>query len=362
MLKLYYIIVCILCSLSGFAQTIAGKIIDEDTGAPVLSVSIYVNNTSNGTLSNNSGEFSLNLPNVYQPEIIVSSIGYEIISYKLNASDDLGKKFLFKLKRKQNVLQEILILPDATRQKYLKLFVENFLGITEEASKSKITNLGAINFGSSPTGQKGFIAFCDTPLVIVNNYLGYKIHFQLQQFEYYELTGATSFYGFTRFEDMGKKDRWIKNRKRTYYGSSMHFFRSFIADQLKENNFTIFHTRPDSLKGVNGDYKKMTVAYPAKIEDILKKDSAQNDVYIAKWKYNLMVQYNKNPPSKDYLRSKFFFLEGNLPTGFRSSISLVDEELGIDFRGILINPLGITFSGYWVYEKAANLLPFDYMP
>ena len=74
--------------------------------------------------------------------------GYERLVHKLNTNELNGRSFTFKLAEKQAMLRDVMILPDAMRKKYLQLFRENFLGLTEEAYMSKIPNINAVNFSA----------------------------------------------------------------------------------------------------------------------------------------------------------------------------------------------------------------------
>jgi CarboxypepD_reg-like domain len=358
----YYIICLLLFSLVSFSQTtITGKVISEDTNLPIASASIYFNNTSFGTASNELGEFSLALPNLANLELIVSSVGFEIIVYKIQPNEISNHFYTFKLKKKESLLQGILILSDATRRKYLQLFKDNFLGITEEAASSSITNLDAVYFTKPIDEKNGFNAYTDTPLIIINKRLGYKISFQLQEFYYNEKNGSTFFYGFTRYEELGDKKKWIKNRRKVYYGSTLHFFRSLISNTLQKEAYSVFSIKEDSLKQADGTIKKIEMAIPVTAAQLIQKDSTNKDNYILSSKNKIMVQYNRQPASKEYLQRRIF-INGNLHMGFRSYLVLSNSVVEIDRNGILINPLSVLFNGYWIYEKAANLLPYNYTP
>jgi len=363
--KAYHIVFFVLLSCTCFAQaTFKGKVLNEATGEPLAGASIYFNNTSYGTASNQNGEFSIPFPSIPHPELIISSVGFDIISYKVANGEDINRRYVFKMMAKQSLMQDIVVLPDATRRKYLKIFSDNFLGITQEGATSKLKNIDGIYFTKDPADRYSFKAYCDTPLVIVNKMLGYRVYFQLQEFYYNENTGATSFYGFTRYEEMGDKKRWLKHRRKAYYGSTMHFFRSLISHKLNENSFKVFFIRTDSITKPDGRIQAMDMAIPTTDSALVRKDSSETEVkYVASWKIKLMVQYNKDPASKAYLRQNTF-LNGSLPVGFRAYMVFKEgiNELEIDSNGILINPMDISFSGYWIYEKAANLLPYDYNP
>lgn len=360
--RFYYIICLLLFSLISFSQTtLTGKVISEDTNMPVASASIYFNNTSFGTTTNELGEFSLALPNLANLELIVSSVGFEIIVYKIQANEINGHSYIFKLKKKEALLQSVLILSDATRRKYLKLFKDNFLGITEEAASSSITNLDAVYFTRPENEKNGFKAYSDTPLIIINKRLGYKISFQLQEFYYNETNGSTFFYGFTRYEELGDKKRWIKNRRKVYYGSTLHFFRSLISNTLEKEAYSVFVIKTDTIKQADGTIKKFEMAMPVTAAQLIQKDSTNKDNYILPSKNKIMVQYNRQPATKAYLQQRIF-INGSLPKGFRSYLLFTNGAVAIDRNGILLNPLSVLFNGYWIYEKAANLLPYNYNP
>ena len=362
LLRIFNIIFCLFLATSLFAQTkFRGRVLDQISNAPIAGASVYFNNTSIGTITNEKGEFSI--ANPINGEVIISSVGYERLIHKLSAAELTDKSFTYKLAEKEAMLRDVLILPDAMRKKYLQLFKENFLGLTEEADESRISNIHSIEFANA--GEKNaFIAYSDTPLTIINKKLGYIIKFELVEFYLNQQTGQTSFYGFTRYEEMGDKKRWAKNREKAYYGSSLHFFRSLIANDLDKQSFSIMRVRTDSMKQTSQQgrdyYKKIDVGMAITATDIIKKDSAQQ-LYIASWKDKLMVQYLKNPASKPYL-SKKVLLGGNPPIGARSHLLLNEASVGIDSFGILTDPTNILYTGYWSYEKAANLLPYNYYP
>ncbi len=352
-------------------QFVNGTIISENTGLPVEGASVYFNNTSIGTSANAAGKFLLQLPNMLNAELIISGVGYERLVYILPAPIDQKKTYVFKLEQKEQQLRDVLILPDVLRRKYLGIFEQNFLGVTEEASRSRIENRRDIYFTSGENNNT-IRAYSDTPLVIINKMLGYKIKFELVDFSFNKENGRTFYYGYTRFEEMGDKSRWRKNRKRCYYGSTVHFFRSMIANRLKEDAFKIYLIKPVNLSGdtnhvVNGVLEKvngnrdMAIAVAVVPDQIIKPDTSNVNNYLLTLKGKLMVQYDKEPASKAYLK-KNTFVQGNMPVGFRAYVSIKSDSLQIASNGIVNNPMDAEYSGYWIYEKAANMLPLNYEP
>jgi CarboxypepD_reg-like domain len=367
------VVVFLLMPVLSFSQSIiSGTVLSEKTGLPIEGASVYFNNTSIGTIANNTGKFSLTSPGYLNAELIISAVGYELQVYITGGPGVQTNNLVFKLATKEQQLREVLILTDAVRKKYLSIFERNFLGITEEASRSKIENRKDIYF-TSGDGKNSFRAYSDTPLVITNKMLGYKISFNLVDFLFNEQMGQTFYYGYIRFEEMGDKNKWIKNRKRSYYGSTVHFFRSLIANRLKEESFSVYLLKPvqlstDSTNNKNGSSlqpstggEELSMAVSISAEQILQPDSIDVNQYRVSFKGKLMVQYNKDPASKNYLKSKTF-IQGNMPVGFRSFITVKTAYIGLSNTGIINNPMDVLYSGYWVYDKAANMLPFNYVP
>ncbi len=333
--------------IDGFAQTkISGKIVNEENDQPVASASIYFNNTSIGTTSNTNGQFLLYNSSAVNTDLIVSCVGFETIVYKLTSNENDKTNFIFKLSPKENTLKDVMILTKSAREKWLTVFRDNFLGVTGEGQAAKIENEDAIYFISGES-KNSMYAYADVPLIILNNKLGYKIHFQLLVFNVGESKNTTYFYGYTRYEELGEKKRWVKNRRNCYYGSTMHFYRSFIANKLTENDFEVFFVKTPKQDSSNGADKNQlnAVSTISKIEPlkIMKIDSINITRFIITCPEKLMVLYKKNTYNKSYIVFK-------LP------------ELIIDKNGIPMNPLDVYYIGLWSYEKAANLLPYNYNP
>ncbi len=348
----------LLCVSGSIAQvSISGKVVSNETGLPIAGASVYFNNTSIGTSSNANGEFSFSSINLLNTELVVSSIGYEIFILKPDPATANGKYFLCRLQIKAQQLREVLIISDLMRRKWLNIFKTNFLGITEEADRSNIVNLADIYF-TRGADENAFNAYSDTPLVIINRLLGYKVHFQLLEFSFNEATGRTYFYGLTRYEELGDKKRWVKNRRQTYKGSTLHFFKALLKDQLKEAGFDIYLVKKAN---TGNSTSAMSMAVPVTVKQILSADTARPGFQRLTLTNQLMVQYRYDNSSKLYLRKKIL-IQGSLPTGFRSFIIPNKPFALIDQNGILADPMSVEYSGFWIYEKAASLLPYNYEP
>src|SRR5687768_13988758 len=78
----------LLCTITCFAQqTVTGKITDSN-GSPLADVSVKVKGTSRGTLTNNSGDFSIQASAPDELEITI--VGYKKQTVKIGTSTTLS--------------------------------------------------------------------------------------------------------------------------------------------------------------------------------------------------------------------------------------------------------------------------------
>jgi hypothetical protein len=360
-------VVLLLFSLQAYSQiNITGRVVDENNDRPLPGASVYFNNTTIGTYTNQQGEFYFDAINLLNTELVISYPGYELLVYKPIEAQIKGKKILFKLQINKLAQKTKLQLGDEVRKGWLNVFYQSFLGNTEEASKATITNAQQIYF-TEGNSKSSIAAYADTPLVIINKMLGYKISYNLVEFLYDDATGQNYFYGYARYDEPGDSKRWIKNRQRCYYGSTLHFYRSLIAHDLYRQGFGVFLLQPvkDTLLKSNpvGDANKLpfspVVPVPMTEVQILYIDSTNN--YSIRLNGQLLVQYNKNTATQNYLNQQIY-MEGNLDKGVESRILFKTSPIELNSEGVPSDATSIEYTGYWMYEKLANKLPYNYQP
>jgi len=95
----------------GYSQVeISGKVIDSVYAEPLENASIYVKNTTIGTISNSDGRFSLTIPSVNKKDtLIVSSIGFKSFKIPIEEFQNAQDVFLFE---DVASLDEVVILAD----------------------------------------------------------------------------------------------------------------------------------------------------------------------------------------------------------------------------------------------------------
>ncbi|MCB0457524.1 MAG: carboxypeptidase-like regulatory domain-containing protein [Flavobacteriaceae bacterium] len=110
-LKYFFLLVMSLCSMSAFAQIeVKNKISDFLTFQPIESASVYVQNSTIGTVSNVDGKFVLLVPVEHKNDtLVISSIGYK--SYKALVSEFDNSEEIF-LEEDIASLDEVVIVSD----------------------------------------------------------------------------------------------------------------------------------------------------------------------------------------------------------------------------------------------------------
>ena len=373
MTRIPLLLLCLLFIQNSFSQQfyIKGRVSDRETQLSLKGASVYINNTTIGAITDDNGDFELG---PFQPgryEVVASYVGYDPVLYSAEIKTT-GIRILFKVDKKEQVLREVLVLSSELRKQYLEIFKKYVLGISVAAEHCQIKNTEEVQFASGETKDE-IVAYTEKALVIENPELGYTIHFDLLEFYYDKASTAAYFYGYTRFVDWGKdeqtKKKWVRKRKQTYEGSTVHFFRSLVNKQLAKAGFTVYQLK-NMQKEKNDTARKQTLSKKNNtgmqmstraIEDSMIR-LYSNSVYRI---YELRVHdgwrifYENNTDLKLEIIRKAF-LTGQPPKGTVTGLRLREEPVLITERGIILTPLRVFYDGIWGYERLANMLPEDY--
>jgi hypothetical protein len=366
---------------NAFSQrVVTGTVLDKESKKPVPGASVFLNNTTIGTATNDEGKFSLTLP-TGKYDVIVSSIGYETYKQTITAEDAIGNLDI-RLAIKAEEMEGVVIEPwDKNGWKnWGKFFTDHLIGLSAAAKDCRILNPEVIRFRHN--NKAGVLkATGIEPLVIENKALGYKLKYQLEQYTFNFRLGYLVYTGYPFFEEMEGSERqlkrWKDDREKAYYGSMLHFMRSVYRNRIREEGFEV-----RSLKKVPNN-NTPSFGSNNNIEDAvngifgLKPDSCtnvlsmstlpgdsiayaiSNTTAVLEFKDYLMIRYTKAEAPKEYKRS-FHKGEGDMT----SEIILVNgNPIEIEVNGSYFNPTDLLNLGYWSWsEKICNLLPFDYVP
>lgn len=312
-------------------QKVGGTVFDFITKEPLEGVSVFYDGTSIGTVTDEKGTFTLGTENPISASLVISYIGYTSQVFE-NVSGGLGAIYL-----KENAVQldEIILEPDTwSREKKLNIFRREFLGTTISGIQAKIINEDAIRLYYNKQ-KNSLYAFSEVPIKIENNYLGYTIAYNLQEFEVnFGAPSASPFSGgftytagtlfFAEKNPKKIKKRFLKNRLETYLGSPLHFMRSLSKKQLQEEKYQIF-------KG-----KFQIDPYS---EYHIEPD--ENFIKITQKTAKLSMLYDGKEQS---------FIEVKEPTFYIDSYGNFSPAQALFFGGILGK------------QRVADLLPLDYVP
>lgn len=234
----------LLCCLPAFAssQEIKGTVVDLVTGAPIHAATVYINNSTLGSLTDEQGNFILKGNIVFPVDVVVSAVSYGTRSVRVNQAGTIAP---VKLDLEADELPAVKVLPPLKDgwELYGKDFVENFISYSAFAGQCEILNKKDLVFKMD---EEKWILYVSAkhPLRIRNKALGYIIHFDLADYAQHYLTREVYFLGYTRFEPMKPRNekqraKWELNRKTAFMGSLNHFMRSVYQKNSGEQGFQL---------------------------------------------------------------------------------------------------------------------------
>lgn len=319
-----------LCSLS---QTLTGRIIDKVTQEPIETVAVYFDNTTIGTTTNESGDFSITYTDAIQSTLVISYLGYE----KVFITDYRNRNTInLELVEADSALDEVYVEYDdgLTRKQKLRLFRKEFLGTSKFAKSCKIVNEGDLVLRYNKH-NKALYASAKVPIKVKNKALQYNVAFDIIDFEvnysYVNLKTndfnvySVTYLGTSFYEDLGgySRKKINKNREAVYKGSVQHFMRALYNKNLSEQGYWIFY---DKFRVDEWSYFK--------VEDL--EDSDLKKVSLSS---KVSILYNKDVQSEMQLEIDNFF---------------------VDTYGNYTPIIGVYFSGAFGNQRVGDTLPSDY--
>lgn len=389
-------------------STITGQVVRADNKEPIPGSSVFISNTSRGTVTGSDGRFELHLLPVGKYELVISSVGFETSVYTFS-SEQLPLKLRVEMDVKVRELPNVTVEPSIEEgwDKWGLTFTDNFMGATPNAANCEIRNKSKIKFRFYKKSNR-VIAYCDEPLEIVNRALGYRIKYQLEDFEVKFTERWSRFMGYVLFEDMDGyrskvRKRWQRARDEAFYGSMMHFWRSVYAGNVDQEGFAMrrmwrmpntekarvrqlyrsglvtrsgnvemmitLDGKKDSLPADSTRYYETVLRQPDEIEHygptnltvdsiLLSVSPAFKEIYFTDY---LQVIYKNEKEDPAYLR--YFYLSRS-PAFQVSNLFLPDPTAIAIFRDGSYDPPTNVFSmGYWSWsDKIGDMLPLDYEP
>jgi len=345
----------------GASVILTGKVTDGKTGKPLPFANVFVNNSTIGTNADENGNYRLAGLTIGSIEMAVSFLGYETIKQTLRFEQPGVKTVQFKLiEGMQLTGVTIYSKKNKKREKHLAIITRELLGKTPFSKQCRILNPEVLKI--SLDDNRHLSAQTTAPLIIENNALGYKIHQDLDDFDYFE--GRVLYGGSTRFEllkpkDEAQKKLWRENQKIAYAGSLKHLLASMVSDSLHEEGFKVFQEIPDSMRmfrsvrSVNGNNtianNMHTRVEPIMGNRLIKPGELMTERLVVS-KMMLEVFYIKKRGSSPYSDMPYAYTQIKFPQGY----------CVITPQGWVVMPMGFEIAGYLGNDRYSTLLPADW--
>lgn len=342
---------------------ISGTITSDGSGGPVPYATVYINGTSNGTITNEEGYFSLD--NVSAPsQLVVSHLTYVSVVHAISQIPEQPLSIIMKQKNVE--MNELSIEEDDRRNDNIGYFKNGFLGMDYWGENAILLNDSVLRFqrirNKVPVSQQAmavvirrptytFNVTVDQPLVIDMPKLGYTLNADLMY--YTSIPGRTSSLGYFYYQPYEVKSRFkrrqfAKNRRKAYFNSVPHFCKALCTDDLDNQGYAILTAEFDSITRKRSYVKVdldtcITRVSPSEI--VLK--GLEDSYYHIFYFYNLKGEPTLpklNLARSNYSVSRIYF----------SSDSCIITKNGI------IPGYGVSFDGDMTDKRAGATLPNDY--
>lgn len=339
--------------------TVTGVVKDAETGETLPFCNVFVNNTTIATVTDMDGKYTLSDLEPGPLEIGFSFIGYiaETKKITLNAGGTSTVNLNMKPFAQELSDVEIKASRDKAWERDLRKFENLFLGNDEIASKSTIENPWVIDFPESEE-KNTFRAAADIPIEITNNYLGYKITFNLQDFfdspTNYRIAGAA------RFEEMvpeseAQRTTWENHRAEVYRKSPQNMFRAIITGEQEKEGFYLYGDKPGGSPSMNmrsdifaNEIGKSVIPYKP---DQLVTSTDKPGEYLINMKGRIEIHYQKGYSQVNTYK------DAPYPVSW---LEVNKNTVRVKENGMVMNPQDLVFSGDMDRKRISTLLPLDY--
>jgi hypothetical protein len=383
-----YFFTFVFCWQFSFSQAIIrGRVTSEEAQKPVSSVSVYLNNTSIGTSTNEQGIFVLKGIPPGKFRLIVSCIGFATYDTLIDTHEISGA-FIISLKRKPDEMMGVAVLSDDPNgwEKWGRIFTDIFIGTTPNSNDCHLENPKVLKFRLN--SDNTLTVYASKPLQVINSTLGYEIRYKLEEFEFNMNMNLVNYSGYAFFKDLElsnpkKALKYEEERREIYTGSLLHFMRAFFSNQLTAEGFelrnlgNISNPEKDRAKKMIGQ----PAAYAADSSNHFKKILRQPDSIISHqiisadsirftvdstliglyFKDSLEVSFKLKAASYKYKSLYNIHKDETFPVS--QFVFINRKPVYVLSSGYYYMPFDLKMTGYWAWwENMSTKLPYDYSP
>jgi len=388
-----------------FSQ-VKGTVVSETDRQPVPFASVFINNSTLGTTTDENGHFSLQRLTPGKHELVVSLLGYEKYFTVITVPQE--QPLTIRLREKSTQLNQVTVNAyDKDGWKtWGTFFTESFIGTSTHARRTVLKNPKDLRFRHNKKDNV-LEVFAVAPLKIQNRALGYDLEYHLELFRVDFRNNSQVYAGYPFFkEHRSVSGSNLRNRETAYHASLTKFLRSLYHNTVQQEGYSVRkmvevrNREKDRVKALRDKYtlkevdesgRLITVSAPAYPEEIYTADSlayfrtvlSQPDSRFSLYKDTLsthqLVRTDTSGLKKLYFRDYLYVVntphkEDPLYLVFKrekraagpqtSLLSMVEnEEVELQENGNYFPPLNLFTGDYWGWSnKIADLLPLDYKP
>ena len=352
------------------AAVITGTVVDDSTGTPLAGVHVFIASSMIGTTTDGEGRYRLEKVPLGAQRLYVSIIGFDPQARDILLRESKSYTFDFRLTEAVSELGEITVEAKGDRRwaRRLERFTSLFIGETPNAAQTKIVNPEVLDFA-----DKGgtLLAFAGEILEIENRALGYRVQYFLKDFA--AEPNRTRYDGEPLFQELTPADEaeaalWEENRRKAFYGSTRHFFLAVLSGRHKEHGFETFQRAKPAGAAGQGTFSSsgngMDSRIPFDAASMLKPTDNPNEK-ILEFEGAIEIAFKGEMEDESYAKWQQQYGAMGGKRNDRLQRSLIWQEDGptiIDQKGDILNPYGVTVSGYFAFERIADELPKEYRP
>lgn len=359
-----FFFLCFLVEGNSQGITVSGQVKDSTTGLPLQFTNVFVNNTTNNTVTDAEGKYSLSgiSPGTY--EVVVSYVGYITLNRKIELHPANNPILNFSLEPKEDDLDEIDVTSRMDKKwgKQLKRFEKVFIGNPNDSitGAAKILNPWVLDFGEGKTsgGPRYFYASASEPIEIENSALGYRIFYDLLDFK--QTRNGFNYLGLSRFEEIEPSSgdiaaMWHENRQRVFFGSTRHLLKTMIERDTTSKEYQVYEVNPFPIKH---DRTNVFFRELGNSLELVPIDSIAISTRIPG--RNLLVSdamleahHIKGVALNNFYRDVKFPI---------SWLTFKNDTLVVDPNGVPIDPTQLILSGQMAEDRMGRFLPMDFKP
>lgn len=367
MYRLVFVVWLITCLLTRqtplvFAQTmtttLAGHVTDASTAKPMPFVSVYLNGSTRGTLTDEKGYFSLTGIRLGTAEIVASFVGYQADKKLLRLDNTEAQTVNFRLKPSNQMLAAVTVRGNQKKwERHLKQFKQQLLG-EPFGGQCQIVNSDVLSFSEENGHLK---ATATEPLLIENQALGYKFWYDLLHFDG---TPQRVYYaGSARFEEIKPENerqanRFRRNRLIAYKGSTRHLMTSLVDSTYEKEGFLVYQENV-SIPIDKGKDMRATLAgsinrrlRPLRIKSLIQPGRLPFERQLVSTSPMVVFYTPGTSLYSPYMDARYAYSQIQLPTG----------HLQFTVDGNITLPEGMEIQGSLADDRLSRLLPDDWQP